>query len=78
MSRLDDAETQKLTQEEEQELALAESGQCHCESTAHDHPQQDQEEVGLTGITQLVGGSTWYELSEGGWVIGDYLDTTTN
>ena len=38
----------------------------------------DQEEVGLTGITQLVGGSTWYELSEGGWVIGDYLDTTTN
>ena len=38
----------------------------------------NQEEVGLTGITQLVEGSTWYELSEGGWVIGDYLDVTTN
>lgn len=38
----------------------------------------DQQEVGLTGATQLVEESTWYELSEGGWVIGDYLDVTAS
>ena len=31
------------------------------------------EEIELTGKKQKVGDITWYELVEGGWVVGDYI-----
>ena len=31
------------------------------------------EEIELTGEKQVVGEDTWYELVEGGWVVGDYI-----
>jgi LysM repeat protein len=37
---------------------------------------EDGQEVDLTGVTRLVDGDTWYELDEGGWVLGEYLDIT--
>lgn len=36
-----------------------------------------EEEVNLTGVTQVVDGETWYELDAGGWVLGDFLDITS-
>ena len=36
------------------------------------------EEVDLTGVMRVVEGETWYELVAGGWVLGEYLDTTSS
>ncbi len=37
---------------------------------------EDGQEVDLTGVTRLVDGDTWYQLNEGGWVLGEYLNIT--